>query len=73
MNEEIVISGMGIYSALGLGLQNNFFQLSQSRDALSSLEFLDTIYQNEYPFGEIKKSTSELKSDLGISTEKNFY
>ena len=58
---------MGVYSALGKGIQNNFQKLTQSNHALSSIEFLDTIHKNQFPFGEIKKSTKDLKKDLEIA------
>ena len=54
MPGRIVVSGMGMYTAMGKGIEVNFSQLKNETPALSALEYLQTIYAAEFPFGEIK-------------------
>ncbi len=72
MNHKIVVSGMGIYTALGKGLQQNFEMLSHEKHALGSLQFLTTNHAAEFPFGEIKMSTPDLLHQLGLPVRKGF-
>lgn len=72
MNHKIVVSGMGICTALGNGLQANFDMLAMQKPALGSLNFLTTNHANEFPFGEIKKSTEELLHALNLPQHKGY-
>lgn len=72
MNQRIVVSGMGIYTALGNGLQANFEKLSLEEPALHSLDFLTTNHANEFPFGEIKRSTADMLHSLNLPLHKGF-
>lgn len=72
MPDTIVVSGMGIYSALGKGVEDNHSQLARMQHGFSSLDFLPTIYRNEFPFGEIKKDTRELIADAGLPVKRGF-
>ncbi|MBK8146414.1 MAG: beta-ketoacyl-[acyl-carrier-protein] synthase family protein [Bacteroidetes bacterium] len=72
MNQKIVVSGMGLYTALGKGLQTNFDSLSSQAHALTPLHFLDTAHALEFPFGEIKISTSALLDTLKLPRNKGY-
>lgn len=72
MKEKIVVSGMGICSALGMGLQNNFKKLEAGSHGFSSLDFLETIYKNDFPFGEIKMSMTSLQKHLNERSHQSF-
>ena len=72
MNPRIVVSGMGMFTALGKGLQANFDCLAAQQHRLGPLDFLATIHSNQFPFGEIKMATSNLLSSLNLPNHKGF-
>lgn len=72
MNQKIVVSGMGMYTALGKGLQANFDCLASQQHCLGALEFLPTLHAHQFPFGEIKMATPNLLSSLNLPTHKGF-
>ncbi len=63
---------MGIYTALGKSLQANFDCLSSQIHALTSLDFLQTKHALEFPFGEIKLSTSDLLNALNLPHKRGY-
>lgn len=72
MNDRIVVSGIGIFTALGLGVEENFKALSLCQTSFSELSFLNTKYANQYPFAEIKMSTSQLIDKAALPLQKSF-
>ena len=72
MAEKIIVSGMGILSSLGNGVAENHHKLSKATHGLSSLDFLSTIHAKVFPFGEIKKATSELIHDANLDHDKGY-
>ena len=72
MNEKIVASSMGIYTALGKGVQANFEELKNEQTTLSHLEYLQTIHANQFPFGEIKSSTQSLLDSLNLPNKEGY-
>lgn len=72
MPGAIVVSGMGVYSALGKGVEDNHSHLAGMQHGFSSLDFLPTIYKAEFPYGEIKKDTSELITDAGLPVRRGY-
>jgi 3-oxoacyl-[acyl-carrier-protein] synthase-1 len=72
MAEKIIVSGMGILTSLGKGVEANHYNLSHSIHGLSSLDFVSTNHSHSFPFGEIKKDTRELLEEAEVSTNKGF-
>lgn len=72
MGEKIIVSGMGILTSLGEGVDANHSMLASSTHGLSSLDFLQTIHSTEFPYGEIKKETSQLLDEAGLPVKKGF-
>lgn len=72
MPDKIVVSGMGIYTALGKGSAANFASLAEMKPALTSLDFLSTIHAAEFPFGEIKSATLEMLSASGLPEKMGY-
>lgn len=66
MIPNIYVSGYGMYTALGKGVEENFNKLQSETDGLSHLQFLQSIHAESFPFGEIKRSSIDLALDLGI-------
>ncbi|MBP5366113.1 MAG: beta-ketoacyl-[acyl-carrier-protein] synthase family protein [Bacteroidales bacterium] len=64
----VVISGMGIVSALGIGLQDNLQSLEAERVGLRKIQNFATIH--DVPAGELPLDNRELKRRLGINEAK---
>ncbi len=72
MADNIIVSGMGILTSLGKGVEANHRKLSSAEHGLGSLDFLTTNHSASFPYGEIKKTTDELIEEAGLKTNKGF-
>ncbi|HNW88373.1 MAG TPA: beta-ketoacyl-[acyl-carrier-protein] synthase family protein [Bacteroidales bacterium] len=72
MHDKIYIAGIGIISAIGQNVNETLGSLKTSTHGIGRLEFIDTIYKDKMPFGEVKKSNEEIKKILGLDPEKLF-
>ncbi|MGV0919806.1 beta-ketoacyl-[acyl-carrier-protein] synthase family protein [Empedobacter falsenii] len=72
MHKKVAITGMGIISAIGKNVEENFDSLIHQKHGLSHLENFDSIHKNEIFVGEIKLSNDELATFLNLSPENNF-
>src|SRR5690606_2000633 len=70
MPMDVYISGMGIVSALGIGVHENLLGLLEGRQVLQPATFLQTIHR-ELHVGEIKYSNQQLAGLLGIESRGN--
>jgi 3-oxoacyl-[acyl-carrier-protein] synthase II len=61
----IVITGMGVISALGVGKESNLRALVEGRSGVAEPMYLPTSHK-EFPVGEVKKSNAELAALLGL-------
>jgi len=66
MNKGVAITGMGITSALGFGIESNYKALLSNKHGISFPELLDTKHKN-LPVGEIKRSNLDLEEELQLS------
>lgn len=73
MAERIVVSAMGIISALGIGRDANQRALFASETGLRLPQLLQTNYAKEYLMGEVQLSNDELSEMLGLPTGNNGY
>jgi 3-oxoacyl-[acyl-carrier-protein] synthase-1 len=62
---EIVISGMGIVSALGNNVDENLQALLEKRTGIAPLRYLKTSH-TEFPVGEVKMTNEEMLALLDI-------
>jgi len=62
---EIVISGMGIVSALGNNVEENLQALLEKRTGIAPLRYLKTSH-TEFPVGEVKMTNEEMLALLDI-------
>lgn len=67
---QIKISGIGIVSALGAGVQCNLEALRTGRSGLGGVSLFDTSHR--VPVGEVKLSNVELKARLGLPENGTF-
>jgi 3-oxoacyl-(acyl-carrier-protein) synthase len=73
MADRIVVSAMGIVSALGSGIAANLQALRASQSGLHYPQLLQTNYAKEYLMGEVDRSNDELSSSLGLPVGNNGY
>lgn len=66
MREPLVITGMGVISAIGLDCQQTLAALLSGQSGVGTVQHLQTELR-QYPVGEVKLSTEELASRLQIA------
>ncbi len=67
---EIVVTGVGVVSALGIGVNDNIVSIRNGRSGISmSPSILKT--DNKLPVGELLLTNEELHKKLGISQERH--
>jgi len=71
MNRGVAITGMGIISAIGSGLEANFDALTKSQDGITFPEILKTKH-TQFPVGEIKTSNLDFEKELQLADEHSF-
>lgn len=71
MAEEIVVTGMGVISCIGLNLDDNRQSLRSSQTGIAPVQFLST-HHSELPVGEVKCATSELLKRAAPSNPANW-
>ena len=72
MNNGVAITGMGIISAIGNTVAENFHALINGETAITKIENIATNHKDVIKVGEIKKSNEQLASQLGLSPDNNF-
>ena len=65
MREPILITGMGIVSAIGLNCGETLESLRAGKTGIGALRYLKTDH-HEFPVGEVQMSTDEMAERLGI-------
>jgi len=63
---------MGIISAIGASVEENFNALLSGKTGISVIENIETIHKDSIKVGEIKKSNEELLQQLQISGANDF-
>ena len=71
MNSGVAITGMGIISAIGNSVEENYNALIAAKPALSSLENFESIHRSSIKVGEIKFSNEQLLEQLNLNTNCN--
>lgn len=66
MKRKVVVTGLGIVSALGVGVEKNICALREGQSGINSIKHLKTRLRDEFVLGEVKYSNKELKAQLGI-------
>lgn len=71
MSKGVAITGMGIISAIGNNVQENYESLISEKTGISKITQIDTIHKDEIMVGEVKATNTELEQRLGL--EPNTY
>jgi 3-oxoacyl-[acyl-carrier-protein] synthase-1 len=72
MNKGVAITGMGIISAIGNTVEENYTSLLNNKTAISSIDNILTIHSDVIKVGEIKKNNKELSDLLQLPDDNNF-
>lgn len=72
MSKGVAITGMGIISAIGNNVAENYNALINEKRGISRVENIETIHRNEIMVGEVKFSNDELISQLSLPSENNY-
>ncbi len=67
---RIVVTGMGVISAIGNNVSENHSSLQNGVSGIGKAQFLNSKYANELLFGEVKLSNDALRSQLNVSNLK---
>ncbi|MCR4878854.1 MAG: beta-ketoacyl-[acyl-carrier-protein] synthase family protein [Bacteroidales bacterium] len=65
MRPEVVITGMGVVSALGIGAEANLSALLRGESGVRAVRYLPTEHR-EFPVGEVPMSGEELRQRLSL-------
>ena len=68
---NIVITGSGVVSAIGVGKEQTLRSLLERKTGIGQVRYLSTSHR-ELPVGEVKLSDAEMRSTLGIPSERPF-
>lgn len=68
VNRDIVITGAGIVSAIGIGKAETLTSLQEERSGIRPLRYLKTEH-HEFPVGEVQLSNDEMCDMLGIDPD----
>ncbi|MBP8849013.1 MAG: beta-ketoacyl-[acyl-carrier-protein] synthase family protein [Breznakibacter sp.] len=67
---QIYVSGIGIVSAIGIGVEENFASLAASTDGLGDITLFET--SHNLKVGEVKATNEELKARLHLPKNKTY-
>lgn len=68
----VAITGMGIISAIGNSVEENFSSLVNNQKEITTIENIDTVHAAVMKVGEIKRTNQQLVDELGLSADNNF-
>ncbi|PID70023.1 MAG: beta-ACP synthase [Flavobacteriales bacterium] len=72
MSKGVAITGMGIISAIGNNVAENYQSLKNSKHGLGTVEQLNTIHENVIKVGEIGLSNEVLAKKLNLPQTHNY-
>ncbi len=70
MPDRIVISGLGIISSIGIGVEECISSLKLERSGIGKLKYFDSIHKDEIPVAEVKASSDELYEMADVKDEE---
>ena len=61
MDKGVAITGMGIISAIGNNVAENYQSLVEGRSGVGRISHIDTVHKNDIMVGEVPFSNEELE------------
>ncbi|HLV70909.1 MAG TPA: beta-ketoacyl-[acyl-carrier-protein] synthase family protein [Xanthomarina sp.] len=72
MSQGVAITGMGIISAIGNNVAENFRSLVEGKKGISRISKINTIHKDAIMVGEIEYTNSQLELLLGLTPNNNY-
>ncbi|WP_109098359.1 beta-ketoacyl synthase [Aquimarina sp. AU58] len=72
MSKGVAITGMGIISAIGNDVTENYQSLINGKKGISRVSKIDTIHKDDIMVGEIASTNLELEQQLGLTPDNNY-
>ncbi|RED43145.1 3-oxoacyl-[acyl-carrier-protein] synthase-1 [Winogradskyella eximia] len=72
MSKGVAITGMGIISAIGNNVEENYASLVTGNTGISKISKIETNHKDSIMVGEIGFTNQELEQQLGLSSENNY-
>lgn len=72
MSRGVAITGMGIISAIGNNVTENYLSLIAGRSGISRISKIDTIHRDNIMVGEIGYTNEELENLLALDPNNNY-
>jgi 3-oxoacyl-(acyl-carrier-protein) synthase len=69
---KVLVTGMGVISALGKNVQENHTSLVNGRAGIEKAQHFQSLYASILPFGEIKISNEELSNELNLEGQPGY-
>ncbi len=69
---KVYVSGIGIITALGIGVEANLAALQRGQSGIGRPQYLKSLHQNELVVGEVKNSNTELTAKAGTKADKMY-
>ena len=71
MNQGVAITGMGLISAIGNNVADNFASLISGTTGISKVSRIKTVHENEIMVGEVPLTNGELEKLLGLPADSH--
>lgn len=72
MGQGVAITGMGIISAIGNNVAENYASLIHEKKGISRIQKIDTIHRSEIMVGEIETTNDQFIKQLHLSEDNNY-
>ncbi len=72
MNKGVAITGMGIISAIGNTVTENYQSLISGQKGIDRISQIDTIHKDDIMVAEINSNNATLESKLGLPADNNY-
>ena len=72
MPPKVYVTGLGIISAMGVGVNSTLKSFSTGKTFVRYPQILETQLKDQYPLGEVRFSNNELKSILKIKQKESY-
>ncbi|HVM88394.1 MAG TPA: beta-ketoacyl-[acyl-carrier-protein] synthase family protein [Puia sp.] len=69
MGSPVFVAGLGVISAIGNNVAENFNALQTAHAGMTNIKLLETVHKNEFPAAEVKLTNEELSVKTGLSPE----
>lgn len=72
MSKGVAITGMGIISAIGNNVEENFTSLIEGKIGISRISKINTVHKDDIMVGEIGFTNQELEQQLSLAPNNNY-